>query len=110
MPSIGRIGICSAELRHGDADAVADAAGELDALGFDALWISGETSGDLLDYSELLLRATSRTTIATGILNIWMHDARDVAAWWHALPALLMLQGLGLLAAWGLLPLMLWRL
>ena len=87
MPSIGRIGICSAELRHGDADAVADAAGELDALGFDALWIPGETSGDLLDYSELLLRATSRTTIATGILNIWMHDARDVAAWWHALPA-----------------------
>ena len=87
MPSIGRIGIWSAELRHGDADAVADAASELDALGFDALWIPGETSGNLLDYTELLLRATSRPTIATGILNIWMHDARDVAAWWHALPA-----------------------
>ena len=87
MPDIGRIGIWSAELRHGDAGEVADAAGELDALGFGALWIPGETSGDLLGHADLLLKATERAAIATGILNIWMHDAKDVAAWWHALPA-----------------------
>lgn len=84
---LGRIGIWSAELRHGDSGEAADAAAELDELGFGALWIPGEASGDLLVHADLLLQATKRATVATGILNIWMHDANDVAAWWRALPA-----------------------
>ncbi len=83
---IGRIGIWSAELRHGDPAEVSEAAAELDALGYGALWLPGEASGDLLGHIDLLLNTTSRTTIATGILNIWMHQAHDVAAWWRALP------------------------
>ena len=86
MPAIGRIGIWSAELRHGEAGEVTDAAAELDELGYGTLWIPGEATGDLLAHVDLLLRATRRTTIATGILNIWMHAAKEVAAWWIALP------------------------
>lgn len=87
MPLLGRIGIWSAELRHGDPDEIADVAAELDELGFGALWIPGEASGDLLGHVDLLLKATKNATIATGILNIWMHDAKDVGAWWRGLPA-----------------------
>ena len=87
VPHLGRIGIWSAELRHGDPGEVADAAAELDEVGFGALWIPGEASDDLLHQVDRLFAATRRATIATGILNIWLHDAKDVAAWWHALPA-----------------------
>ena len=87
VPPLGRIGIWSAELRHGDPGEVADAAAELDELGFGALWIPGEASGNVLGQVDLLLGATRRATIATGILNIWMHDPKDVGTWWRALPA-----------------------
>jgi probable F420-dependent oxidoreductase len=86
-PQLGRIGIWAAELRHGDSGEIADAAAELDELGFGTLWIPGEASGDLLGQIDHLLGATRKATIATGILNIWMHDAKDVGAWWRALPA-----------------------
>jgi len=87
MLSLGRIGIWSAELRNGDPGEVNEAAAELDELGFGALWIPGEARGDLLRHVDLLLKATKSTTIATGILNIWMHSAQDVGAWWRGLPA-----------------------
>ena len=41
MSDLGRIGIWSIELRTGGAEAVADAAAELDALGYRSLWIPG---------------------------------------------------------------------
>jgi probable F420-dependent oxidoreductase len=84
---LGRIGIWSSELRHGDPGQTADAAAELDDLGFGALWIPGEMGADLLKYVSRLLSATRVTTVATGILNIWMHDAHDVGVWWHELSA-----------------------
>ena len=86
VPRLGRIGIWSAELRHCDPREVSEAAAELDELGFGTLWIPGEASGDLLSHIDLLLKATKRATVATGILNIWMHDAKSVGEWWRALP------------------------
>ena len=83
----GRIGIWSTELRHGDPGQIADAAAELDELGFGTLWIPGGMGGDLLNDVSRLLSATRTATVATGILNIWMHDARDVSVWWHDLTA-----------------------
>lgn len=87
VPHLGRIGIWSTELRHGDPGQTAEAAAELDELGFGALWIPGGAGGDLLNDLHRLLSATRTATVATGILNIWMHDAHDVGAWWHELPA-----------------------
>jgi len=82
-----RIGIWSMELRRGDPGQAADAVAELDDLGFGAVWIPGAMDGGLLQEASRLLSATRNTVIATGILNIWKHDAHEVSAWWHDLSA-----------------------
>jgi probable F420-dependent oxidoreductase len=83
---LGRVGVWSLELRFGDPGQAVDAAAELDELGFGALWIPGGVGGDVLGDVARLLSATHNTVIATGILNIWKHDAREVGEWWSALP------------------------
>lgn len=82
---IGRVGIWSMELRFGEPEAIATAAREVDELGYGAIWIPGGIGGDVPSDVERLLSATSRTTIATGILNIWKHEPADVAGWWLGL-------------------------
>jgi len=66
-------------LRYGDAGAAAAAATELEALGYSALWIP-DVGGDLTGSLANLLGVTSTVTIATGILNVWMHTPADAAA------------------------------
>jgi probable F420-dependent oxidoreductase len=83
-PRLGRIGIWSGELRIEGVGA--EMAAELDALGFGALWVPGGPGSEFLDSMRGLLSATRTTTVATGILNIWQHNVRDVAAWHSALP------------------------
>jgi probable F420-dependent oxidoreductase len=72
------VGIWSSQLRYGDPSESADAAAELDSLGFRALWIP-DVGGAVFDAVDHLLAATTRTVIATGILNLWMHAPGDVA-------------------------------
>jgi len=80
-----RIGIWSLELRFGDRQEAADAAAELDDLGYSALWIPGGIGGDVLGDVDRLIGATKRAVIATGILNIWKHEPADVGRWWQNL-------------------------
>lgn len=80
---LGRIGIWSIELRFGDRGESAAAAAELEDLGYSALWIPGGRGGDVTGDVDHLLDATERATIGTGILNIWMHDPKGIAEWWH---------------------------
>ena len=77
-------GVWSPELRYGDAARVAELAAELESLGFSALWVP-DVGGDLFPALDRLLDATSNVTVATGILNVWMHDATDTASWWTGL-------------------------
>jgi probable F420-dependent oxidoreductase len=72
-------GIWSAHLRYGDAGEAADAAAEIDELGYSAIWIP-DVGGDVLGSAEVLLGAAPRVAVATGILNIWMHEPAEVAA------------------------------
>lgn len=72
-------GIWSSHLRYGDAQQSAEAAAELEELGYTALWIP-DVGGPVLDSVENLLTATKTVTIATGILNLWMHEPAEVAA------------------------------
>ncbi len=72
-------GIWSSHLRYGDTGHAAEAAAELEELGYTALWIP-DVGGPVLDSVENLLTATKTVTIATGILNLWMHEPADVAA------------------------------
>lgn len=84
---IGRIGIWSMELRFGEKALAAEAAAELDELGYGAIWVPGGIGGALMDDLDHLLAATSRVTIASGILNVWKHEPTEVARWFKALPA-----------------------
>ena len=43
-----------------------------------ALWVP-DVGGDLFGAVGNLLTAAPQTTVATGILNIWMHTAIDAA-------------------------------
>ncbi|SPM34687.1 Flavin-dependent oxidoreductase, luciferase family (includes alkanesulfonate monooxygenase SsuD and methylene tetrahydromethanopterin reductase) [Mycobacterium rhizamassiliense] len=80
------VGIWSSQLRYGNSAESADAAAELDELGFKALWIP-DVGGPVLDAVGHLLASTKRTVIATGILNLWMHAPGDVAERYAALTA-----------------------
>jgi probable F420-dependent oxidoreductase len=73
------VGIWSVPLRYGDAAAAADAAAELESLGYHALWVPDIGGDPLFDALENLLRATDHALVATGILNLWMHEPADVA-------------------------------
>ncbi len=73
------VGIWSSQLRYGNTAEAADAAAELEELGFTALWIP-DVGGPVLDSVENLLASTKQVMIATGILNLWMHEPSDVAA------------------------------
>lgn len=80
------VGVWSSQLRYGNPAESADAAAELDELGFKALWIP-DVGGPVLDAVGHLLASTKRTVIATGILNLWMHSPGDVAESYAALTA-----------------------
>jgi probable F420-dependent oxidoreductase len=72
-------GIWAHQLRYADPGEIAESAALLDDLGFSALWIP-DVGGDVFASAEVLLRAAPRAAIATGVLNIWMHEPADVAA------------------------------
>lgn len=71
-------GVWAAQLRYGDPNAIRDMAVELEELGYSALWIP-DVGGDVFAAVEVLLSATRRATIATGILNLWMHTPEETA-------------------------------
>lgn len=77
-------GIWSAGLRYGDPAEIADAAAELEALGYSAIWIP-DPGGPVFEAVERLLIATTSVTIATGVLNLWMHQPQVVASNWARL-------------------------
>ena len=93
---LGRVGVWSRELRfQPDRASALEAAAELEELGYGALWVP-DAGGDVLGVVEQLLLNTQHITIATGILNIWMHSAQVVAAGVEELPgAARFLCGLG---------------
>lgn len=77
--SLGRVGVWSRELRFNpDRPAAHDAAAELESLGYRALWIP-DVGGDVIGAITEMLDSTRTVKVATGILNIWMHDAAYVA-------------------------------
>lgn len=87
VPAIGKVGVWSMELRFGDKAQGAAAAAELEALGYGAIWVPGGIGGDVTGDLDHLLDATSKITIATGIINIWKHEPAEIAGWFKALPA-----------------------
>lgn len=56
----------------------ADAAAEIERLGYGAIWVGGSPDAELKEVSTALA-ATSRIAVATGIVNIWNASAQGVA-------------------------------
>ncbi|CAM5732309.1 LLM class F420-dependent oxidoreductase OS=Streptomyces antimycoticus OX=68175 GN=SANT12839_047920 PE=4 SV=1 [Streptomyces antimycoticus] len=85
-PALGKIGVWTAALKTDSLPSaqVSEVAAELDELGYGAIWLGGSPSPD---QAGVLLDATSRITIATGILSIWDHEAAYVAERHAALSA-----------------------
>lgn len=77
---LGKVGIWSGEFRSKQAGDAGNAAAEIEDLGFGALWIPGGGGGDIFGAVTRTLEATRALPVATGILNVWMHDATEVAA------------------------------
>ncbi|GAA1871751.1 TIGR03620 family F420-dependent LLM class oxidoreductase [Asanoa iriomotensis] len=75
--AVGRVGLWSREFRGADPALAGDAAAEIEALGYGAIWIGASPD---VPAARPLLDATSRIVVATGILSVWQHDAVGVAA------------------------------
>ena len=78
---LGRVGVWDGALRYGDKSEVADAAAELESLGYSALWFPDmATDDDIFAAAARLLDATRSVVVATGILNLWIHEPPETAA------------------------------
>ncbi len=76
---IGRVGIWTF-LDMQPAARAQEAAREVEALGYKALWIPEVMGREIFTAAGLLLAATSRLVVASGIANIWARDAMAMAA------------------------------
>lgn len=61
-------------------------AAEIERLGYGAVWVGGSPAADLA-FVEPILAATSRLSVATGIVNIWTAAAGPIAESFHRIEA-----------------------
>jgi len=71
---LGRVGIWTYHLNFQPTSKVRDVVAELEALGYGAIWVGEAAYREPLASAAVLLSATSRMVIATGIANIWVRD------------------------------------
>ncbi|MBI2325197.1 MAG: TIGR03620 family F420-dependent LLM class oxidoreductase [Chloroflexi bacterium] len=73
---IGRVGVWTLQFDRMPVAEVRRAAARLEELGAGAIWIpESVVSKEVFAHSTLLLAATERIPVATGIANIWARDA-----------------------------------
>ncbi|WP_055524835.1 LLM class F420-dependent oxidoreductase [Streptomyces graminilatus] len=85
--TVGRYGIWSFGLRSEAPEGVterAEAAAELEELGFGAVWLGGSPE---VRHAVPLIAATSRLVVATGIQSIWQREATEAASAYAELEA-----------------------
>jgi probable F420-dependent oxidoreductase len=78
---LGPVGVWSGHIGGERAADERDAAKEIEALGYGALWIGeAPTNKESFSHAGILLGATSTLTVATGIANIYARDAFGMAS------------------------------
>jgi probable F420-dependent oxidoreductase len=77
---LGRIGIWTYHLNCQPTSKVREVAAELEELGYGALWIGEALHREPLTAAAVLLSATKRMVVATGIANIWARDPVTMTA------------------------------
>jgi len=78
--TLGRIGVWTNTLDAQPALKAQEATQELERLGYAAIWFPESVRREALSNAGLLLAATSRIVVATGIANIYARDAMTMAA------------------------------
>ena len=78
--ALGKVGVWASGLRLSEASEVSEAAAELEQLGYGTAWVPGIANPGTVAAFEPLLDATGDLVVASGIVNIWVEDADDVAA------------------------------
>ncbi len=77
---IGRIGVWTSALDRQPATIVRRAARQIERLGYGALWVGEASRREAFANASILLAATDRLVVATGIANIWARDPMAMAA------------------------------
>jgi probable F420-dependent oxidoreductase len=80
MKELNRIGIWSFALRNAETSVAAEAAAELEQLGYGALWFPGGSPEGFAQHISGLLGSTRNVVIATGIVSVWTHDPKTISA------------------------------
>ncbi|MBI5087953.1 MAG: LLM class F420-dependent oxidoreductase [Actinobacteria bacterium] len=84
-PSLGPLGIWTFQLDPQPMARAQEAAAELDELGFGALWLPEAVGREPFANAALLLSATRRLTVATGIASLHARTAITMNAGWRTL-------------------------
>lgn len=82
---LGRVGIWTFQLEGHPAAQGQAAAAEIEALGFGALWLPEAMGREALTHAALMLSATHRMVVATGIANIYARDPMAMNGGWRTL-------------------------
>ena len=85
IPVLGPLGIWSYQLDVRPMSHARELAAELDELGFGALWVPEALAREPFANAALLLQATERMTIATGIANLHARTAMTMNAGWQTI-------------------------
>ncbi len=78
---LGQVGVWLAALGSVPAQRARTAMIEIEELGYGAVWIGeAPTTKEVFTHAGLLLAASKRIVVATGIANIWVRDATAMNA------------------------------
>ncbi|HUY60426.1 MAG TPA: TIGR03620 family F420-dependent LLM class oxidoreductase [Candidatus Dormibacteraeota bacterium] len=77
---LGPVGIWTSALDRQPSVTARAAAGQLETMGFSALWVGESFRREVLANAALLLGATARLVVATGIASLWARDAQAMRA------------------------------
>jgi probable F420-dependent oxidoreductase len=77
---LGSVGIWTMQFEHHPAGKVREAASELEERGYGAIWFGEAAGREALTHAGLLLAATRRIVVATGIANIYARDPIAMAS------------------------------
>jgi len=77
---IGKVGVWTFALDSQPAGRAQEAAAQIEELGYAAIWIPEALGREAFAHAGILLAATKRIVVATGIANIWARDAIAMAA------------------------------
>ncbi|WP_328468809.1 LLM class F420-dependent oxidoreductase [Actinoplanes sp. NBC_00393] len=78
--NLSGLGLWTAQFDFRPADVVRDTVQELEALGYNSLWIGENVGREPISQSAIMLAATSHMTVATAVANLWARDPLSMAA------------------------------